>query len=397
MNIPYRTQRKLKRVGLVLLILAMLSVIVWFCSVIFLERYIVYTKDGAYLDFSISPQQMMGEVAQPPVGKENVSIYFNEGADSLNSNAVLTKLDGYYIDSEALTKDSAGIWEQIKILPQGTPVMIELKPGRGTFYYKSTLTDATPAQTVSVDAVDELVKELNKKGFYTIAQISAFRDYTYGLSHVSAGIPVAGKQFLWMDPGGCYWLKPDDPGVQAWIISIVKELKTMGFNEVVLSNFSYPDTDKATIPENKDEILAQTAEKLLTELGGDTFTLSFGVKDSTFKLPEGRCRMYLENISAQAVGSQMDQAKLPDPSVRLVFVAKTNDTRYEQSSVLRPIGAAQVLEAQKADRASAKDLAVKRKAEKEAAERENSQQAAAASPAGETTVSTTSVETTAEP
>lgn len=358
MNIPYRTRRRIKRTGTVLAIILMLSILVWFFSVVFLERYIVYTREDAHLDFTLKPQQMSGEIARPPVGNAEVSIYYNEGENALNSNATITKLDGYYIDSETMNKDIGALWDMIEILPQGTPVMIELKAGYGSFYYKSTLTDAVSAKTVSVDSVDELIKAMNKKGFYTIAEVSSLRDYCFGLNHVSSGIPITGKQYLWMDPGGCYWLKPDDQKVQAWIMSYVKELKEMGFKEVVLSDFRYPQSDAVTIPEDPNAILGPAAETLLKELSEDGFTLSFGVADSLFPLPEGRTRIFLSDIDAQSVGAQLSQTKIPDPSVKIVFVAKTNDTRYEQGSVLRPITSAQVLEAQKADREKKKDKTV---------------------------------------
>ena len=361
MNIPYRTQRKLKRWGLVFLILAMIFTIVWFCSVIFLERYIVYTRDGAHLDFNVSPEDMHGEVAQPPVGKLNVSIYYNEGADAMESNAVLKKLEGYYIDADAMSHHMTEVWEALKIIPKEIPIMIELKGPNGYFYYNSSLADSVKATDVSVDSVGELIKELQKKGYYTIAKVSAFRDYNYGLNHVSQGLPVIGTPYLWPDSGNCYWLKPDNEAVLSWIATYIKEVKELGFNEVLLSNFQYPVTDKVTVPENKDEILAASAAKIVEACGEDGFTISFGVADSSFPLPEGRTRIYLENIDAKNVAAQLAKTKVPDPSIRLVFVAKTNDTRYAQGSVLRPISAAEVLEAQRADREASKALAEKNK------------------------------------
>ena len=361
MRIPYRTRRKLKRAGLVMLVLAMIFFIIWFCSVIFLQRYVVYTREGAHLDFSVRPEDIRGEVASPPVGQLNVSIYYNEGENAMNSNAVLKKLDGYYIDAEAMSKNMTGVWEALKIVPKETPIMIELKGPNGLFYYNSTLADAVKANNVSPDAVGELIKELQKKGYYTIAKVSAFRDYNYGLNHVSQGLPVIGTPYLWPDAGNCYWLQPDNDNVLSWIATFVKEVKEMGFNEVLLSDFQYPATDKVTIPENKDEILAASAKKILEACGEEGFTISFGVADSTFPLPEGRCRAYLENVDARNVGAQLEKTKIPEPSIKLVFVAKTNDTRYGQGSVLRPISAAEVLEAQKADREAAKALAEKNK------------------------------------
>ena len=379
MRIPYRTQRKIKRAGLALLIIAMIALIIWFCSVIFLERYVVYTREGAHLDFSVSPDDIRGEVASPPVGQLNVSIYYNEGENAMNSNAVLRKLEGYYIDAEAMNKNMTGVWDALKIIPKETPIMIELKGPNGLFYYNSTLADAVKANNISTDAVGELIKELHKKGYYTIAKVSAFRDYNYGLNHVSQGLPVIGTPYLWPDAGNCYWLQPDNEAVLSWIATFVKEIKELGFNEVLLSEFQYPLTDKVTVPENKDEILAASAKKLLEACGDETFTISFGVADSTFPLPEGRCRAFLENVDARNVAAQLEKTKIPEPSIKLVFVAKTNDTRYGQGSVLRPISAAEVLEAQKADREASKALAEKNKPgikEKERKSGENTQPSA---------------------
>ena len=61
MRIPYRTQRMLRRVGIVSLIFLLLFIIAWFCSVVFLERHVVYTREGAMLDMSVSANEIIGE------------------------------------------------------------------------------------------------------------------------------------------------------------------------------------------------------------------------------------------------------------------------------------------------------------------------------------------------
>ena len=48
MSIPYRTRRVLNRLGIVLMIFLLVGVIAWLCWVVWLERYVVYTADGAY-------------------------------------------------------------------------------------------------------------------------------------------------------------------------------------------------------------------------------------------------------------------------------------------------------------------------------------------------------------
>ena len=350
MNIPYRTKRLLNRIGIVSLALLLVLILVWFCWVIWIERYIVYTRDGATLDLSLSSNELVGEVAMPPVaGDSSVSIYYNEGANAIELTNELTQLNGYYIDGNALTKDIAGAWDMMNKLKAGTPVMIELKGGYGSFYYTSTVPGAISSQSVSVASVDELIGDMKKKGFYTIARISAFRDYNYGLNHVPQGLYMLSRAGLWADEGGCYWLNPTDPSVLNWIASIVNELKAMGFNEVVLDDFRFPASDKYIFNGDKEAALLDAANTLLEKCGSSTFTLSFCVSNPAFPLPEGRCRLYLKNVDAQSVGAKVSQVTISDPTIRLAFMSETNDTRFDEYSVLRPIDVAEMLEAQKAE------------------------------------------------
>ena len=350
MSMTYRTKRRLQLIGNAALALLLVFILFWLCWVIWLERYIVYTRDNdAQLDLTFNANEQVGEVAQPPAsGDTGITIYYNEGDDAVELSNELTQLDGYYIDASMLTSNIEEVWNNLDNLSSGTAVMIELKGGYGSFYYSSSLPDAITSQSVSVDAVDELIRELKSRGFYTIARVSAFRDYNYGLNHVNHGLPVAGKQYLWADQGGCYWLNPTSSTVQEWLASIVNELKNMGFNEVVLADFCFPASDKYTFNGDKDAALLSAATYLLEKCGSNTFTLSFCVENAAFALPEGRSRIYLENINASSVGALAAQATVTDPDVRLVFLSENNDTRYNEYSVLRPISVSGVLEAQKA-------------------------------------------------
>ena len=68
-----------------------------------------------------------------------------------------------------------------------------------------------------------------------------------------------------------------------------------------------------------------------------------------FPLPEGRTRLYLSGVEAKEVGARASQVTFENPQARLVFFADTNDTRFDEYGVLRPIEVSGVLEAQKAD------------------------------------------------
>ena len=348
MNIPYRTRRVIKRFGTVAFFVAVVLLIAWFCSVVWLERYIVYTRDGAELDLSLSSNDVVGEVAAPPSPGQEISIYYNEGENAIEMSNELVQLDGYYIDTNTLTNDIAGVWDLLEPLNKGTPIMIDLKGGYGSFYYSSTVPEAMASQSVSVASVDELIKHMREQGFYTIARISAFRDYNYGLHHVSSGLMHVNRMGLWPDEGGCYWLNPEDPQVISWLISLVNELKNMGFNEVVLTDFRFPGGDKYIYNGDKAAALASAAQRILDSCVTHSFTVSFGTTDATLQVPQGRSRLYLENVEPVNVGSRASIAGVDNHPVRLVFVAQTNDTRYNDYGVLRPITASEILEAQKA-------------------------------------------------
>jgi hypothetical protein len=267
----------------------------------------------------------------------------------VDTSEELTRLSGYYISAQMLNKDLAGIREKIDDLPAGTAVMIELKPGNGTLLYSSEIPEAVRSTNVNTEQVDELIQACKARDLYTIARVSAFRDYEFGVKNVPSGLMHVNRLGLWPDEGGCYWLDPTDTAVLNRIASIVDELKALGFNEVVLTDFRFPDSDSYIYNGDKDAALASAANSLAQTCADSEFTLSFAVTNAAFPLPEGRCRLYMENVDAKSVGANASQATMENPQVRLVFVAETNDTRFSQYSVLRPITASQVLEAQKAN------------------------------------------------
>lgn len=347
MNITYRTRRRLQRLGILALVLLIVLVLGWLCCVVWLERYVIYTRDGAVIDFEVE-KLSPGVVASPPSNESSIEIYYNEGSNAVDNSTELTQLTGYYIDKATLVSDLAGTKDKLSSLASGTAIMIDLKNTDGTFNYSSELADATMSTSVDVAAVDDFISDLNSGKFYTIARISAFRDYYYFIndnSHVMYGLSHSGwgTGYLYKDDGS-YWFDPTSSGALNWIISIIQELKEMGFNEVVLDDFQFPNTDKIIFSGDKTEALTTAMTTILDSCASDSFAVSFTVTSASFALPEGRCRLYLENVSADQVGLKASQATMTDPIIRLVFVATTNDTRFNDYSVLRPISSSEVLE-----------------------------------------------------
>ena len=334
MSIPYRTQRALKRFFVVLIILVAAAAIIWLCWLLWLNRYVVYTEDGAILDFERSAAELSGELALPPEEGDPISIYYNEGDDAVETSKDLTQLAGYYIDTAALQGDIEVIKQQIRSLPAGTPVMIEVKNSYGAFYYHTGVSEFV-TDTLDVDKVDELLTFLDKSGMYTIARLPALRDYAYGLNNTRDGLPTAGG-YLWADEDYRYWLNPGSEGTLSFLISIANELKGLGFDEVVFFEFEFPKTNSIVFNGDKAQTLADAAQTLVTTCATGSFAVSFEGSDG-FTPPIGRSRVFRENVDAIDAASVAEASGVADTAVNLVFVTNLYDTRFNDYGVLRPL------------------------------------------------------------
>ena len=345
MNIPYRTQRVLNRVGTVLLVLLLVGIAAWLCWVMWLQRYVVYTDEGASLDFGQSSNDVVGEEAIPPVAEANVSIFYNEGANAIDTTNDLKQLSGYYITNDMVKEDYDNVLLQVERLSSGTPVMIEMKGPYGSFFYNTNLSGATISQSTDIAAYEALVSKMMSKGLYTIAQISSLRDWSFGYNNVSSGLFLPSRIGLWEDEGRMYWLDPTKSSTTTWISQVVMELKNMGFNEVMLADFCFPNSTGYLFEGDKTEALKSAASTLLSTCGSSDFVLSFGVSDPTFTLPGERCRLYINAATAGNISQVASQVTFEEPEVRLVFLADSGDTRYDEYSVLRSIEIAEEMAA----------------------------------------------------
>lgn len=338
MSIPYRTRRALANLASSLLIFLLVAVCLWLCWLLWLGRYMVYDRDaGAVLDFSQNAQILGGRPAVRPTTGPSVPINYDEEGPAQNDGR-LQQMQGYYITGSTLEKDLDAVKTQLDALPAGTPVMVDVKSIYGNFFYSSGVSDRRNGD-LDIEAMDALIQYLTESKLYVIARLPAFRDYHYGLSHVSDGIYYASGIGLWMDKQGCYWLNPSSQGTLTYLTQIVSELKLLGFDEVLFYDFSIPEGSNVRFNGDRKQVLADTAQILVTACASETFAVSFtGGVD--FKLPIGRSRLYMENVAAANAADIALQTGIEDTAARLVFLAESHDTRFDVYSVMRPLSAA---------------------------------------------------------
>lgn len=335
MTIPYRTQRVLKRIALIALALAVLLAVIWVCWMLWVQRYIVYSADGSVrLDFDLPPIGS-GQLATRPEDPD-IPIRLDKDDEMLGTTE-FAKMNGYYVELAEL-QDIAAVKAQIQALPAGTAVMIDVKSIQGAFYYSSAVGSARSSR-INTEQFDDLLATLKRSNLYTIARLPALRDYTYGLNHVPDGVHHSSGGYLYMDDDGCYWLHPASEGTLSYLTQIIMELKNLGFDEVVLDDFCFPETTSILVNGDKAELLTRAANVLLSACATDSFAVSF-VKSAEFTMPDGRSRMYLEGLDAAQAANAAQNSGVSDTEVKLVFLTELHDTRFDVYSVMRPLSGA---------------------------------------------------------
>ena len=336
-NLTFAAKRRLQRAGLITAILVMVMILVWFCWVIWAERYVVYSREGATINLDLPERMSGGQVAAPPALDETIPIYINEGSDAISTSAELTQISGYYVDQDELIESVQSVKDVVATLPAGTAVLLELKNIYGRFNYSSGLTDAEMASNINTAAVDELITEITSRNLYAIALVPAFRERNYVLKR-NAYFLKTSNGYGWEDDQNCYWLDPTETGTMNWLIQITEELRTLGFDEVVFTEFRFPSSDRISFKGDPQAAIQNAANRLVETCGSTNFTVSFATNDTAFKLPEGgMSRIYLENVGAKDVEAAAAKITVANPTAELVFLATTSDTRYDSYSALRPI------------------------------------------------------------
>lgn len=336
MTIPYRTQRVLKRILGVIAVIAVVLAVVCACWFLWVQRYIVYTADGKVkLDFDLPPISS-GQLAVPPEGAD-IPIRFDQNDEMAGGSTELTQILGYYVENTDL-QDIDAVISQIQALPAETAVMVDVKGIKGDFYYSSNISSKRNS-SINTEKMDELIDYLQRSGRYAIARIPALRDYDYGLNHVPDGVHHSSGGYLYMDDDGCYWLHPASQGTMSYLTQIIMELKGLGFDEVVLDDFQFPETTKILVNGDKAELLSNAAKVLMSACATDRFAVSF-MKTAEFTMPQGRTRMYVEGMDALQAATFAPTSGVPDTAVNLVFLTELHDTRFDVFSVMRPLSGA---------------------------------------------------------
>lgn len=337
--LSYHSKMRLRKILTVVGIVALVLIAIWACWMVWLQRYIVFTRDGVVFDFSRSTLSLAEKAEGQVLAEESmpVDIQILTQEEIEQQEQKTQTLSGVYADTDMLSHNLEAVKESLKVLPEGTAVMLDVKSIFGNFYYTTTIDGANPSSAIDIKAMDQLIQTLSNQGVYLIARVPAFRDSAFAEANPSSGLALSSGA-LWQDDEKCYWLDPANEAVLSHLIQISRELRQKGFDEVVFTDFKIPDSGSISYPAaiSKDDVIRQAASELIAACSTGEFMVSF-CSSPDFPLPAGRSRLYLETIDPLQVQTVFENSAIENKESRLVFVTPTRDTRFDEYSVLRSV------------------------------------------------------------
>ena len=334
-TLSYRSKTRLKKaLKLVLSLLGALLLLTLLFAV-FLSRYVVYTPEGARLDFKRNTArdvELPTDRAAPPAPIESLEIEF---ADPGERNQETSAVSGIYIDLEML-QDPEAVLEAVRELSAPCTVLMDLKGGNGSFYY-STGIDGAQQAAIDISTVDAVISHLRSHGFTMVARVKTFQDSNFALNHIVSSLRTAGGA-LWVG-NGFYWLDPASDTVVAYLKQIARELAEKGFKEIVFDDFRFPNGTQIvyTSDKSRSDLIAGVATDLLNFFASSNITISFGNPNPDFAL-SGDSHVYLSGVTGSGVSAAVKgYSQLSDLPNQLVFLTGSKDRRFDDYQVLRPL------------------------------------------------------------
>ena len=243
----YRGRRKRRNYALIpsiILVFVISVAVVLFYS---MQKYAVISKDGVEI---VLPILEDGKTVIDDEGNEvrvfdtvEAPIVF-EAPDYSGVKASAGKyLDGVraiFVPHTDINQQKLG--EYAARLQSGNALVLEMKPRSGTLMWNTTASEAQNyglnITTEITNIMPQLIEALKAEDIYLVAQISCCIDELYASRSTTVTLRTEyGANY--MDVNGT-WLDPYNSNLRNYTVQLVKELFSLGFDEVVLADVAHP-------------------------------------------------------------------------------------------------------------------------------------------------------------
>lgn len=246
----------------ILLAIALVLVIAVAASVIYLQQFLVYSADGRrqiVLPWRTEEKNppSSGDEQDPEQGPD-VDLVVQEPEEEKGPR----ETTAYALPARALSLEDEP--------PQGRDaVAVRLKTTNGTIYFDSAnaVSGAVEVAENPGETAAALSRLTGQEGLYTIASVACLQDFKAANADVEGrGLKNTGG-YIFYDGNNSLWLDPGKPGAREYVCALAKEIAELGFDELLLTDFSYPTVGKINkIDYNTEVPLGNNLDLLLGDL-----------------------------------------------------------------------------------------------------------------------------------
>lgn len=316
----YRKKLLLKRLAVILGIVLVVVILALILGFSYLGRYVVYTEDGAYFSFDSTRETTEIEEGlnilppEDPVLITGESVFETQAlTDEEFIRLSADEVNGLLVNYETLEKGDA--LNTIDFTESGYNMLVLEMRSAGS-------------EILSSEPVLALMQRAKDQGIKLTAMISCLDDREYALAHTDQALSIDGGA-LWVSSGGSYWLDPANEDVQKYITDMILTLSGMGFQEVILNNFYFPESENIvyTSEKTREELMIEAYEKV-EETISIRCTLGVLVTDPS----KGHQALdYAEHLYVYYdSGNRLQSYIESHPDHYVVFVTASHDTRFDE-------------------------------------------------------------------
>ena len=217
------------------LIVVMILLLVVSAGYLLLQDYIIYESDGSItLDLPFFRGSEEGENDDG----ENIPIEILPGGDEDDPDGGSEPEVEQHMAGETLS--AVSLCRGGYTLPADTDtIVVEMKGFNGMFAYDSrqATSQALEKDSVSQSAVSQALEKEERKA---VARVGCFHDSFHAYADMTGAAICQRSGFVWYDNLRSHWMDPSKEGTREYMAAVLKECADMGFDEILLTDFTYP-------------------------------------------------------------------------------------------------------------------------------------------------------------
>ncbi|MCL2159432.1 MAG: putative glycoside hydrolase, partial [Oscillospiraceae bacterium] len=198
---------------------------------------------------------------QPLPSGDESSPFFGSTSENAPNQVDISEIfynyNGVYLDVSKLESLDSLQYFVENIKAKGiNAVNLDIKKEDGTVpYHVNGQTDSVMLGQNQIELqIGDIIAMLHENGLYVSGTIACFKDSLAASTFVNYALKSASDLMKWEDSGGSLWLSAYSEGARDYITGILEDAAKLGFDEIILSWFFFPNVANEASVIYEDEV-----------------------------------------------------------------------------------------------------------------------------------------------